>query len=171
MLVALVAGGIVPAIVVLAVVVGVMQLESHVLQPFLLGRAIRLHPLAVVLALATGLVAGGIVGALLAVPLLAVLTSALRSLAATTTGRRRRRPDLSSTAGRTNLGAGNGSRRGFARERREPVARLATAARVGQAEDARPAQSRSLSSASPPRARMIIVAAATGSADAATCPA
>lgn len=81
-LVALVANGVFPAIIVLAVVVGVMQLESHVLQPFLLGHAVRLHPLAVVLALATGLVTAGILGALLAVPLLAVLSSALRSLAA-----------------------------------------------------------------------------------------
>ncbi|GAA1957273.1 AI-2E family transporter [Amycolatopsis minnesotensis] len=80
-LVALVTGGLVPAIIVLAIVIGVMQVESHVLQPFLLGRVVRLHPLAVVLALATGLVAAGITGALLAVPLLAVLSSALRELA------------------------------------------------------------------------------------------
>ncbi|MYW93011.1 AI-2E family transporter [Amycolatopsis rubida] len=79
-LVALLTGGVLPGIVVLAIVIGVMQLESHVLQPFLLGRAIRLHPLAVVLALAAGLVTAGIVGALLAVPLLAVLSSGLRSL-------------------------------------------------------------------------------------------
>jgi predicted PurR-regulated permease PerM len=59
-----------------------MQLESHVLQPFLLGRVVRLHPLAVVLALAAGLVTAGIVGALLAVPLLAVLSSAVRNFAA-----------------------------------------------------------------------------------------
>ncbi|MEV0072037.1 MULTISPECIES: AI-2E family transporter [unclassified Amycolatopsis] len=81
-LVALVTGGLVPAIIVLAIVIGVMQLESHVLQPFLLGRVVRLHPLAVVLALAAGLVTAGIIGALLAVPLLAVLSSALRTLAA-----------------------------------------------------------------------------------------
>lgn len=81
-LVALVTKGLVPAIIVLAVVVGVMQLESHVLQPFLLGRAVRLHPLAVVLALAIGLVVAGLIGALLAVPLLAVLNAALRSLTA-----------------------------------------------------------------------------------------
>ncbi|MEV4603681.1 AI-2E family transporter [Amycolatopsis sp. NPDC049253] len=81
-LVALVTGGVVPAIIVLAIVIGVMQLESHVLQPFLLGRVVRLHPLAVVLALATGLVTAGIVGALLAVPLLAVLSSAVRNFAA-----------------------------------------------------------------------------------------
>ncbi|WP_086851392.1 AI-2E family transporter [Amycolatopsis kentuckyensis] len=81
-LVALVANGVWAAVIVLAVVVGVMQLESHVLQPLLLGRAVRLHPLAVVLALAIGLVAAGIVGALFAVPLLAVFSSGVRSLAA-----------------------------------------------------------------------------------------
>lgn len=81
-LVALVANGVWPAIIVLAVVVGVMQVESHVLQPLLLGRSVQLHPLAVVLALATGLVTAGIVGALLAVPLLAVFSSGVRSLAA-----------------------------------------------------------------------------------------
>ncbi|MFF1607649.1 AI-2E family transporter [Amycolatopsis sp. NPDC058278] len=79
-LVALVANGVWAAVIVLAVVVGVMQVESHVLQPLLLGRAVRLHPLAVVLALAVGLVAAGIVGALLAVPLLAVFSSGVRSL-------------------------------------------------------------------------------------------
>ncbi|WP_370964295.1 AI-2E family transporter [Amycolatopsis sp. cg9] len=81
-LVALVANGVLAAVIVLAVVVGVMQLESHVLQPLLLGRAVRLHPLAVVLALTTGLVTAGIVGALLAVPLLAVFSSGVRSLTA-----------------------------------------------------------------------------------------
>ncbi|ADJ47342.1 hypothetical protein AMES_5517 [Amycolatopsis mediterranei S699] len=80
-LVALVANGVWAAVIVLAVVVGVMQLESHVLQPLLLGRAVRLHPLAVVLALTIGLVTAGIVGALLAVPLLAVFSSGVRSLA------------------------------------------------------------------------------------------
>lgn len=64
----------------LGVVIGVMQLESHVLQPLLLGRAVNLHPLAVVLAIAAGLLAAGIVGALLAVPLLAVLNAGIRSL-------------------------------------------------------------------------------------------
>jgi putative heme transporter len=79
-LVALVAKGPVTALIVLAVVIAVMQLESHVLQPLLLGRAVKLHPLAVVVAIATGLVVGGIAGALLAVPLLAVVNSAVRSL-------------------------------------------------------------------------------------------
>jgi predicted PurR-regulated permease PerM len=79
-LIALVTKSFIGAIIVLAIVIGVMQLESHILQPLLLGRAVRLHPLAVVLAIATGLVAAGIVGALLAVPLLAVLNAGIRSL-------------------------------------------------------------------------------------------
>ncbi|HWE90800.1 MAG TPA: AI-2E family transporter [Pseudonocardiaceae bacterium] len=79
-LVALVANGFVPALIVLAIVIAVMQLESHVLQPFLMGRAVRLHPLAVVLAIGIGAVVSGIVGALLAVPLLAVLNAGIRSL-------------------------------------------------------------------------------------------
>ncbi|MCP2197533.1 putative PurR-regulated permease PerM [Lentzea flava] len=79
-LIALVTNGPIAALVVLAVLIGVMQLESHVLQPLLLGRAVKLHPLAVVIAIAGGLVVGGIAGALLAVPLLAVLNSGIRSL-------------------------------------------------------------------------------------------
>lgn len=79
-LVALVANGFVPALIVLAIVIAVMQLESHVLQPLLLGRAVRLHPLSVVLSIATGITVSGITGGLLAVPLLAVLNSAVRSL-------------------------------------------------------------------------------------------
>ncbi|HLU54860.1 MAG TPA: AI-2E family transporter [Pseudonocardia sp.] len=79
-LVALVAQGPITALVVLAVIIGVMQLEGHVLQPLLLGRAVKLHPLAVILAIAAGLVTAGIAGALLAVPLLAVLNSGIRSL-------------------------------------------------------------------------------------------
>jgi predicted PurR-regulated permease PerM len=79
-LIALVANGPIPALVLLGIVVGVQQLEAHVLQPLLLGRAVNLHPLAVVLAIAVGLVTAGIPGALLAVPLLAVLNSGIRSL-------------------------------------------------------------------------------------------
>jgi len=79
-LIALVANGFIAALVVLGIVIAVMQLEGHVLQPWLLGRAVRLHPLAVVLAIAAGLVAAGIAGALLAVPLLAVLNAGIKSL-------------------------------------------------------------------------------------------
>jgi predicted PurR-regulated permease PerM len=80
LLIALVATGPVSALIVLGIIIAVMQLEGHVLQPLLLGRAVKLHPLAVVLAIATGLVTAGIAGALFAVPLLAVLNSGIRSL-------------------------------------------------------------------------------------------
>jgi predicted PurR-regulated permease PerM len=80
-LIALVAQGPVTAAITLGVVIAVMQVEGHVLQPLLLGRAVRLHPLAVVLSVAGGVVVGGIAGALLAVPLVAVLTTGFRALA------------------------------------------------------------------------------------------
>ena len=70
-LVALVSRGPVIALIALAVVLLVMQLEGHVLQPLLLGRAVRVHPLAVVLSIAAGLLIGGIFGALIAVPTVA----------------------------------------------------------------------------------------------------
>jgi putative heme transporter len=79
-LVAMVTNGFVTALIVLGIVILVMQLESHILQPLLLGRAVKLHPLAVVLSIAAGLVVAGIAGALLAVPLLAVLNAGIRSL-------------------------------------------------------------------------------------------
>jgi predicted PurR-regulated permease PerM len=71
-LVALVAQGPVTALIMLGVVLLVQQIESHGLQPFLMGRAVRVHPLAVILAIAAGATVGGIVGALFAVPLIAV---------------------------------------------------------------------------------------------------
>ncbi|HEX8626682.1 MAG TPA: AI-2E family transporter, partial [Catenuloplanes sp.] len=71
-LVALVAQGPVSALIVLAIVIAVQQLEGHVLQPLIMGRAVALHPLAVILAIATGVVVAGIVGGLVAVPVLAV---------------------------------------------------------------------------------------------------
>jgi predicted PurR-regulated permease PerM len=70
-LVALVSNGPITALIAFGIVVAVMQLEGHVLQPLLLGRAVRVHPLAVVLAIAAGLLIGGIFGALIAVPTVA----------------------------------------------------------------------------------------------------
>lgn len=55
----------------LVVVLGVQQLESHVLQPLLLGSAVKVHPLAVVLVVAGGAMIAGIPGAIFAVPLAA----------------------------------------------------------------------------------------------------
>lgn len=80
-LVALVANGPVIALAVLGVVLLVQQVESHVLQPFLLGRAVNVHPLAVILAIATGATVAGIVGALFAVPVVAVANTMISSLA------------------------------------------------------------------------------------------
>ncbi len=70
-LVALVSQGPFQALIALAIVLVVMQVEGHILQPLLLGRAVRVHPLAVVLAIAAGLLIAGIFGALIAVPLVA----------------------------------------------------------------------------------------------------
>jgi predicted PurR-regulated permease PerM len=80
-LVALVALGWVQALIMLGGVILVMQIEGHVLQPFLLGRAVKLHPLAVLVAIAIGIIVAGIVGALLAVPVLAFTKSFVLSLA------------------------------------------------------------------------------------------
>ena len=77
------------ALLVLAVVVGVQQLEGHVLQPAIMGKAVALHPLAVIIAIAGGLVLAGIVGALVAVPIVAVLNTGIRHLSA----RQRHAPD------------------------------------------------------------------------------
>ena len=79
-LVVLVAKGVVPALIVLGVVIAVQQLEGNVLQPLLMGRAVQLNGVAVVLAVAVGSVLAGIAGALLAVPLLAMLNSGARAL-------------------------------------------------------------------------------------------
>jgi len=71
-LLALVAHGFGVALIMLAVVIAVQQVESHVLQPLLLGHAVSVHPLGVILAIAAGSQIAGIVGALAAVPLTAV---------------------------------------------------------------------------------------------------
>ncbi|QES49918.1 AI-2E family transporter [Streptomyces venezuelae] len=70
--VALVTQGVFTALMVLIVVLAVQQIEGHVLQPFILGRAVRVHPLAVVLSVAAGGMIAGIGGAVVAVPLVAV---------------------------------------------------------------------------------------------------
>jgi len=81
-LVALVAEGPFIALLMLGVVILVQQLESHVLQPFLLGRAVNVHPLAVILSIAAGATLAGIVGALFAVPVAAVANTFVSTLAA-----------------------------------------------------------------------------------------
>ncbi len=80
--VALLAKGFIIALITLGLVIAVQQVEGHVLQPLVMGRAVSIHPLAVVLAIATGAVLAGIVGALLAVPTVAFFNSAVRVLLA-----------------------------------------------------------------------------------------
>ncbi|WP_232531433.1 AI-2E family transporter [Microlunatus antarcticus] len=79
-LVALVALGWVQALFMLGAIVLVMELESHILQPFLMGRAVKIHPLAVLLAIAIGIILGGIIGALFAVPMLAFVKTFVQHL-------------------------------------------------------------------------------------------
>jgi putative heme transporter len=80
-LVALVAQGPVIALIMLGGVVAVQQLEAHVLQPFLLGRLVSVHPLGVIVAIAMGVLVAGIAGALVAVPLVASLNAVVQHLA------------------------------------------------------------------------------------------
>jgi predicted PurR-regulated permease PerM len=72
-LVTLAAKGLVDAVIVLGVLVVMNQLEGHLLQPQIVGKMVRLHPLAVILVLAVGTVVAGIAGAVVAVPLTAVI--------------------------------------------------------------------------------------------------
>jgi predicted PurR-regulated permease PerM len=74
-LLALVALGPIQALIMLGIIIGVQQLEAHLLQPLLIGRAMRIHPLAVILAIAAGILLGGIIGGLIAVPTVAVLNA------------------------------------------------------------------------------------------------
>jgi putative heme transporter len=70
-LVALASEGFVTALILLAVVIAVQQIEGDVLQPVVMGRVLRLHPVAILLAVAAGAALGGIVGAFIAVPVTA----------------------------------------------------------------------------------------------------
>ena len=80
-LVALVAQGPIVALLMLAGVIVVQQIEAHVLQPFLLGRFVSVHPLGVIVAIGMGVLVAGIAGALVAVPLVAALNAVAQYLA------------------------------------------------------------------------------------------
>jgi predicted PurR-regulated permease PerM len=80
-LVALVDRGLVVALFMLGGVILVQQIEAHGLQPFLLGRLVRVHPLGVIVAIAVGVILGGIAGALVAVPLAASANAVVVHLA------------------------------------------------------------------------------------------
>ena len=80
-LVALVAHGPIVALLMFGGVILVQQIEAHVLQPFLMGRFVSVHPLAVILAIAGGVLVAGIPGALVAVPIAAALNAVVQHLA------------------------------------------------------------------------------------------
>ena len=71
-LVTLVTNGLGDALIIAAVIVAIQQIEGDVLQPVVMGRMVRLHPLAILLALAVGGILAGIAGAFVAVPIAAV---------------------------------------------------------------------------------------------------
>jgi predicted PurR-regulated permease PerM len=79
-LVALVTNGPITALLVLAAVIAVQQIEGHLLQPLIMGRAVAIHPLAVIVGIAAGFVLAGIIGALVAVPTIAMLNTGIRQL-------------------------------------------------------------------------------------------
>lgn len=79
--VALVYLGPIPAIIMLGIVLLVQQVEGHVLQPLVMGTAVKVHPVAVVLAVASGSFLAGIAGALFAVPLIATLNAMIGYIA------------------------------------------------------------------------------------------
>ncbi len=80
-LVALVDQGPVTALLMLIGVIVVQQIESHVLQPFLMGRLVSVHPLGVILAIGCGVLVAGVAGALIAVPIAAAVNAVVQHLA------------------------------------------------------------------------------------------
>jgi predicted PurR-regulated permease PerM len=79
-LVALAAKGPLDALLVLAVVIAVQQIEGNLLEPLIMGRALRLHPAVVLVAVAAGSLTAGVAGAIVAVPITAVVFRVWKSL-------------------------------------------------------------------------------------------
>lgn len=92
-IVALAGRGITTAIVVLILIVVFGQIEGHVLQPFVMGWSVRLHPVAVAVSVIAGTVAAGLLGAVTAVPLVSIAWAVIREL------RDRPEPGLPDTSG------------------------------------------------------------------------
>ncbi len=83
-LVALVDQGPITALLMLGGVILVQQIEGHILQPFLMGRFVSLHPLGVIIAIAAGVIVAGVAGALIAVPFAAAANAVAQHLAVNT---------------------------------------------------------------------------------------
>lgn len=73
-------GGVAKALMVLGLILLVQQIEGNLLQPVIMSRAVKIHPLAVIVAVTAGAVLAGIIGALVAVPIVAVLNAVVRRL-------------------------------------------------------------------------------------------
>lgn len=82
-LVALVANGPTQALIILAAVIAVQQTEGNLLEPLVMGRAVRLHPAVILVAVAAGTVLAGVAGAIVAVPTVAVAYRVITTLART----------------------------------------------------------------------------------------
>ncbi|MFF3737335.1 AI-2E family transporter [Streptomyces sp. NPDC002566] len=78
--VALASKGVLTAVLVVVLIVVIGQIEGHVLHPVVMSWAVRLHPVVVALSVVGGAVAAGVVGAVVAVPLVAVAWSVLQAL-------------------------------------------------------------------------------------------
>ncbi|KSU78777.1 hypothetical protein AS031_01670 [Pseudarthrobacter enclensis] len=93
-LVALVANGPVVALIVVAVVIAVNQLEGDLLQPVVMGKSLQLHALVILMALTAGTILAGIIGAVLSVPLAAVAWAIVQVWTAEDPGLEDMNPDL-----------------------------------------------------------------------------
>jgi hypothetical protein len=78
--VALAGRGVVTAVIVLVLIVVFGQIEGHVLQPFVMGWSVRLHPVAVAISVAGGTLIAGLPGAVAAVPLVSIAYAVMREL-------------------------------------------------------------------------------------------
>ena len=78
--VALASRGVTTAIIVLVLIVVIGQIEGHVLQPFVMGWAVRLHPVAVAVSVIAGTISAGLLGAVVAVPLVSIAWAVVREL-------------------------------------------------------------------------------------------
>jgi predicted PurR-regulated permease PerM len=73
-------GGFVKALMVLGLIMLVQQIEGNILQPVIMSRAVNIHPLAVIVAVTAGILVAGIIGALVAVPIVAIINTVVRRL-------------------------------------------------------------------------------------------
>lgn len=78
--VALAGRGVVTAVIVLVLIVVIGQIEGHVLQPLVMGWAVELHPVAVAISVIAGSIVAGVIGAVVAVPMVSIAWSIVREL-------------------------------------------------------------------------------------------